>query len=795
MTLYEKSMNTLELPAVLEQLALRASSEGGKELCLQLRPSGDKFTVQHRLEETSAAKQMSGVKGSPSFFGLKDCRNALQRADMSGVLNTRELLDIAALLSCTRAAKAYADSGRDEEWKSTSLYGRFAALTANKFLEEKITLSIVGEDEISDGASKELLEIRRKIKAASARVRESLQKIISSPTYAKALQEPIITTRSDRFVVPVKAEHKNAIQGLVHDISSSGATVFIEPMSCVKANNEIRELRIEEKREIERILAELSADCAAYREPISTDYVILTELDFIFAKAKLSYELDCGEAKLSDKELLLKRARHPLLPKEKAVPIDISLGEEFDTLVITGPNTGGKTVSIKTMGLLSLMTLCGLHIPAADGSTVPVFSEILADIGDEQSIEQSLSTFSAHMTNIVGILAEAKENTLVLFDELGAGTDPVEGAALAIAIIERVRQYGACVAATTHYSELKVYALTSKGVQNASCEFNVNTLRPTYRLLIGIPGKSNAFAISERLGLASDVIEDAKGRVGVASARMEDVIEKLESRRQELEARQGEAERKLREAEAKLKDASRIRAELSVRLEMAEEKARREAADILADARRNAEAVFEELDRIRKMESGDADHRRVNEARAALRRSLNEQEEKLDALSDAGEEVSSEDAGKPVKPGDSVKLKTMGGVKADVISVNADGSLVLQAGILKVTALREDVIPIDAPKTEIKPPKGAGQKLQVSAVPREIDLRGMMSDEAVLYAERYLDQAVMGRLETCTIIHGKGTGALRAAIHNMLKKNKHVKTYRLGNFGEGEMGVTVVTLR
>ncbi len=789
MNRYEKSCMTLELPAVLELLAAEASSETAKEHCRALAPSADRGEVTRRLAETGAAKQMMVLRGSPSFSGAKDVRGQLARADMSGVLNTRELLDIASLLQCARLVRAY---GEGEEAESGPLGVLFRSLSANRYLEERITTAIVGEDEIADAASPELADIRRKLRVANAKVREALQKIITSPTYSKALQEPIITTRSDRYVVPVRADHKQAVPGLVHDISSSGATVFVEPMGAVKANNEIRELKAKERQEIERILAELSAECASFRESIERDFLALVSLDVIFAKAKLSYQMDADAPEISERELNLKRARHPLLAKGSAVPIDVRLGGEFDTLVITGPNTGGKTVSIKTMGLLSVMALCGLHIPAADGSCVPVFEKVLADIGDEQSIEQSLSTFSAHMTNIVGILEECGENTLLLFDELGAGTDPTEGAALAIAIIERVRGLGALTAATTHYAELKVYATTQKGVQNASCEFDVETLRPTYRLLIGIPGKSNAFAISRRLGLPEDIIEDAKRRVSTESASMEEVLEKLEYQRQLLEKDKLEISKKLREAEENAKQSAKLKAELSVRFEKAELKTRREAQQILDDARRQAEAVFDELDRIRKLEAKNKDHQEVNEARAALRRSMNAADETLAERFDekAEEQVSA----RPVQVGDTVQIKSMG-VKATVLSVAPDRTLQLQAGIMKVSAREDEVLLLEEAKVEVRPAERSAAALRSASVPTSVDLRGMTSDEAVLVMERYLDSAVMAKLKQVTVIHGKGTGALRQAVQSALKHNRQVKSFRIGNFGEGEMGVTVVELR
>ena len=788
---YEKSLQTLELPDVLALLAAQAVSETARAQAMALRPSGDRAVVVTRLGETSAAASMMVVKGSPSFSGVKDVRAALQRADMGGALNTRELLDIAGVLQAARCVRSY---GTGERQDKTSIDYLFSALQANRFLEEKIFTSITGEDEIADSASSELASIRRLIRAASARVHDALQKIISSPSYAKALQEPIITMRSERYVVPVKAEHKGAVPGLVHDVSASGATLFIEPMAAVKANNELRELRAREKTEIERILAELSAECAAHREDISSDFDVLVRLDLIFAKAKLAYQLDAIAPELTDKQLQLRRARHPLLPKDTAVPIDVSLGGEFDTLVITGPNTGGKTVTLKTIGLLAAMTQCGLHIPCADGSSMPVFDEIMADIGDEQSIEQSLSTFSAHMTNIVRILKDCDDRSLLLFDELGAGTDPAEGAALAIAIIERGRKCGALIAATTHYTELKVYATTQPGVMNASCEFDVDSLRPTYHLLIGIPGKSNAFAISERLGLPQEIISDARSRVSTESASMEATIEKLEQVRQLMERDRAEAARQLRAAEDARRKSERLQAELSVRLEKADEKARRDAERIIGDARRTADEVMRELDALRKMEKTDADHHRANDARAALRRKLNVAEDAAAAAHPQTQEKKV--SARPVRVGDTVQLRKMGDIKATVTAISADRTLSLRAGIMNVTAKEQDVYLLENEKPEAQKFAAAhAASLRNVAAESEIDLRGMDTMEAVAATERFLDNAVMAKLEKVTIIHGKGTGALRAAVQQSLRKNRAVKSYRLGRYGEGESGVTVVELK
>lgn len=790
MTQYEKSASTLELPAILEMLARKAVSEAAKERALALSPATDRASAARLLAETSAARGMMVKRGSPSFSGVKDVRASLSRADMGGCLNIRELMDIAGVLGAARQARSYAaGDGRGNE--KTCIDGLFNSLITNRFLEDKITGSIAGEDELADSASPELASIRRLIRAASSRVREALQKIISSPSYAKALQEPIITTRSERYVVPVKAEFKNAVPGLVHDVSASGATLFIEPMAAVKANNELRELRAREKTEIERILMELSADCAAHAEDISRDFGILVSLDLIFAKAKLSYDYEGMEPELSERSIVLRKARHPLLPKDTAVPIDLELGGEFDTLVITGPNTGGKTVTLKTIGLMCAMAACGLHLPAGDGSSVPVFDAVLADIGDEQSIEQSLSTFSSHMTNIVRILNECGPNTLILFDELGAGTDPTEGAALAISIIEYARKRGAVIAATTHYAELKVYATTAKGVVNASCEFDVATLRPTYRLLVGIPGKSNAFAISERLGVPQEVIEDAKGRVGTESASFEATIEKLEAVRQALEHDRDEAQKKLREAEENRKESAKLKVELSLRLEKAELKAKRDAERIIAEARETAESAFAEIDEMRRRANDAEDHRAANEARAELRRRLNEAEESF-----AERPAMPEEKRAPTRPavvGDTVEILSMG-VKAEVTGINKDGSLSLKAGIMNVTA-KQDEVRVTEPVKKKQAVTGGVTSFREAAVPAELDLRGMETLDAIPVMERYLDSAVMGKLHTVTIIHGKGTGALRQAVQQALRKNKAVKSFRLGRYGEGETGVTVVELK
>ena len=785
--LFEKSMATLELPRVLELLAGCAVTEEGRERSLALRPLNDREDVQRAQEETSAAVRLLVLKGSPGFSGIRPVGPSLQRADMGGSLNTRELLEVAAVL---RAARTAADYGAGEE--KTPISHLFHALTPNKFLEETITNSIVGEDEIADSASGELASIRRHMRATEAKVRDILQKIISS-NQSKYLQESIITIRSDRYVVPVKSEHKNAIPGLVHDVSSSGSTFFIEPMGVVKANNELRELLAKEKKEIERILAELSAQCAAHKVDIAEDYQLLIWLDAIFARAKLSLKLECTEPRLSDKYLRLRGARHPLLDPKKAVANDLELGERFDTLVITGPNTGGKTVTLKTLGLITLMAQCGLHIPAKDDSTVRVFSRVLADIGDEQSIAQSLSTFSSHMTNIVGILNEADDSTLILFDELGAGTDPVEGAALAAAIIESARGIGAQVAATTHYAELKVYAMTTPGVENASCEFNVETLAPTYRLVLGIPGKSNAFAISRRLGLPEYIIEKAAERLDAENVRFEDVLTRLDQQRQEMEQERDAARRLKLDMEQSAQKAREYREKLEAERAKVVERAQAEARSIIEEARAASDLAISQLKELKKRQ--DLDWQQVNDGRAEARRLLNEAER---GIGGSAPEMEAPPPTRPARKGDTVELVSMG-TKATVLSVNKDGVLQLQAGILKISAKQEEVRVVEgetqAQKEARRIISQAQHTLRTAAVPSQVDLRGMMTDEAIASLERFLDTAMMGKLETVTVIHGKGTGAVRSAVRTYLKRSRYVKSFRPGRYGEGEDGVTVVELK
>ena len=796
--LFEKSIRTLELPAVLELLARHAVSDEAKARCLRLRPSTEAAAVEHLLDETDAAKVRVGLHGSPSFAGVKDVSRPLDRADHGGVLNTRELLDIAGVLTAARRVSDY-DAERQEE--ATAIDRLFSALHVNRYLEDKIRSAILDEETIADTASPELADIRRSMRAAASKGRQILQRIISSPSYAKVLQEALITQRDGRFVVPVKAECKGSLPGLVHDVSSSGATLFVEPMGVVQANNELKELQAKEDKEIDRVLRILSGECAAQRENILYDYDLLVQLDTIFARAQLSYAMDAGRPLVRKRGGIdLKRARHPLLDPAKAVPVTVSLGGAYDTLVITGPNTGGKTVTLKTLGLLSLMAQCGLHIPAGDQSAVQVFTRILADVGDEQSIEQSLSTFSAHMANTVEILQQADDRSLILFDELGAGTDPVEGAALAIAIIQDVRAKGALTAATTHYAELKTFAMTTAGVENASCEFDVQTLRPTYRLLIGIPGKSNAFAISRRLGLEESVIENAKAQMDSESVRFEDVLTQLEEKRQRLEKAQGEADRLWRQREEDARKARTFREQMEKAKDNARAKGETEARRIVQQAQRQADEVFAELEQLRRQQR--ADYQSVNDRKADIRRRLNEAESELHRRDGSAEPIPAPT--RPIAVGDTVELS---GVRtgATVLAVNGDGTLLLQAGKMKMTVKAAQVRLLETAEEVEKKKKQSDAARQRSSgtvtlntgarASAELDIRGLETLEAESVVENYLDAASRAKLGSVTIIHGKGTGALRAAVHQILKKNRQVKSFRLGRYGEGEAGVTVVELK
>ena len=790
--LFETSIRVLELPRLLTMLERHAVSAEAKARVQRLAPADDYGEVSRLLDETDAARKMILLRGSPTFAGVKPVAEPLGRAERGGALNTRELLDIAGVLANARRVRDY----YREDDEGTAIDRMFLALHPNRFLEEKITSAILDENEIADTASAELAEIRRHKRAAAAKGRQILQRIISSPSYRSVLQDALITQRGGRFVVPVKAECRGELPGLVHDTSSSGATLFIEPMGVVQANNELKELEAKEEKEIDRILYALSSEAAGFSRDILWDYDLLVRLDLIFARGELSCEMNAMRPALrKDGSVYLRHARHPLLDPAKAVPIDIELGRSFDTLVITGPNTGGKTVSLKTLGLLCLMAQCGLHIPSDDRSEVSIFTAVLADIGDEQSIEQSLSTFSAHMKNIVQILDEADEHSLILFDELGAGTDPVEGAALAIAVIEQARAQGAKIAATTHYAELKTFAMTTAGVENASCEFDVETLCPTYRLLIGIPGKSNAFAISKRLGLSESVIEKAKAQMDSESIRFEDVLTQLEQKRQQLEKEKVEVDRLYQQREEDARKAREFRTQMERAKENARNRGEAEAKRLLAEAKSAADETFRALDALRK-EQRKLDAQQMNAQRAQIMHGLKEARESVGVRDESAEPIPR--PSRPIRAGDLVEIP---GTKrqAEVTAVKGD-VLALRAGALQMRVKADEVRLIEDDEraaAKKKTPQFAPSQriLHAAAAARELDIRGMETLEAESVLASYIDSAVLAHLETVTIIHGKGTGALRKAVHEQLRRNKAVKSFRLGNFGEGESGVTVVELK
>ena len=796
--LFEKSIRTLELPAVLEKLAAKAVSDAAKERCLRLTPATDTQEVLHLLDETDAAKERLGLHGSPSFSGVKDVSAALTRADHGGMLNTRELLDVAGVLTASRRVSEY-DAQRQGE--ATVLDRLFSSLHTNRYLEDKIRSAILDEETIADTASSELADIRRKMRLAATKGRQILQRIISSPSYAKVLQEALITQRDGRFVVPVKAECKGSLPGLVHDISSSGATLFVEPMGVVQANNELKELEAREQKEIDRILRQLSAECAAQMENILWDYDILVQLDVIFARAQLSYQLNASRPEVRRRGgITLRRARHPLLDQAKAVPITVELGEQFDTLVITGPNTGGKTVTLKTIGLLTLMAECGLHIPADHGSAISVFRQVLADIGDEQSIEQSLSTFSAHMTNIIDIMGQAGDRSLVLIDELGAGTDPVEGAALAMAVLEDLHFKGAKIAATTHYAELKAYALETPRVENGCCEFNVATLSPTYRLLIGVPGRSNALAICERLGMDMCVVDRAKELVNNENVRFEDVVDKLEENRRRMEEEHERAKELTAKARVELEKAEKRLAEVDSLREAEIEKAKAQAAKLTQQAKRESYALLDELDRLKKEKEKTKDAADLaRRARAAVRKGLGAIDEAVDPVVAMGVENDGYVLPRELKKGDTVLIADLGKEATVLSPVDRNGNVEVLAGAAKTRVKLKNLRLIENAPKKRSPNSGARRtgvesKMNMDASAR-LDVRGLTVDDCIMELDRYIDYMLRMGLGEFTIVHGKGTGALRSAVNQYLRKSPYVKSFRLGVYGEGEDGVTIVVLK
>ncbi len=792
MSISERHIHSLELDKVLERLANLATCEESRERCLKLRPDTDYPEVVRSMEKTLAAHSLTGRFGTPTVLDMKNCMGAVKRAEIGSQLTPVELLRVNQVLKAVKNLKVWSNHFEGEENALTEMFNSLYPL---KNLEETITTAILSEEEIADNASRELLNIRRKIVSAGQKARNTLDNMIRSQTYQKYLQDNIITQRDGRFVIPVKSEHRAEIPGLVHDTSSSGATIFIEPMSIVEANNEIRVLKNKEKQEIDRILAEISAQVGENADFIRTSYETAVEIDVILSKARLAWEMNCAVTTIrNDGKIKLVKARHPLIDKDKVVPTNIELGYDFDTLVITGPNTGGKTVSIKTLGLMTLMIMCGMMIPVSDGSEVSVFKNVLVDIGDEQSIEQSLSTFSGHMTNIVSILEKTDDKSLVLVDELGAGTDPIEGAALAVSIIEKLREKGAKVAATTHYAEIKMYALETDGVENGCCEFDVATLKPTYRLLIGVPGRSNAFAISSKLGLADDIIDRAKELVSTENTRFEDVVSKLETSRQQMEEARHEAEKQRAEAEKIRNEIEKHREVLEKEKEREIDKARQEAQKIIQEVTAKSNNMMEELDKIIKEKDRDDFSAMVAGGKGTFRANM----KKLEELADPVTKKKSVNyiPPRPLQKGDTVIIVDLGKEGTITSEPDKSGMVMVQAGTIRTKVNVKDLRLCEKKKQKKQSSvsfKGTGAAHR--EVKMEVDLRGMDSVEAIMEVDRFIDNAILNHQSVIYVIHGKGTGVLRNAVQNHLRKHKCVKSFRLGVYGEGESGVTVVELK
>lgn len=796
----EKTLNTLEFNKIIDMLVDCAATEGAKARAGALMPTSDIEVVRDRQRRTDDAKRLINAKGYPSFSAPESVTAAADRAYKGAILSPRELLDIASLLRSAAALLDYIEINIPFE---TVLEPIFRRMLPNPDLERRITRAIVSEELIADEASPALADIRRKIRNTNNKIKDTLQGYVGG-VKIKYLQENIVTMRNGRYVIPVKAEYRGEIKGLVHDTSSSGATIFVETMAVVEANNELKSLEAEETHEIERILSSFSAEVADFSSAITANYHNITDLSFIYACATLAMQMRAEMPEITiDRRISLRRARHPLIPKDRVVPIDVSIGGEFDTLIITGPNTGGKTVTLKTLGLFALMAQSGLQIPAAEGSVLGVFSEVLVDIGDEQSIEASLSTFSSHMVTVSEILKNVGPHSLALFDELGSGTDPIEGAALAIAILEKTRAAGALSAATTHYAELKIYALNTEGVQNASCEFDVETLRPTYRLVVGTPGRSNAFAISRKLGIDPSVISRAEELINKDDKRFEDVIDRLEADRVEMERARAESERILRESR---EERERAEAELKAKIAKSEEEIQKmliKARQILDSARATSEFIFKQLDDIRRQENREKRDEMAQRARAEVERRLRESEAMFEGV-DVREIALDDDyvLPRPLKVGDRVYLTTVG--KEGVVTATADkkGLVSVTAGILK-TKVTEDKLRLidgdvkfvrrDEPKPKVN--EGKVKRTVVSNFKPELDVRGMIGDDAWFLVDKYIDDAILAGIKIIRIIHGKGTGALRAALWKYFKTDKRIKSYRHGEYGEGDAGVTVLELK
>ena len=799
----EKALKTLEYTKIIDQLTEYASTEMGKQMCRELQPSCDLGTIRQSQTETTDALTRVRMKGSLSFGGVKDVRGSMKRLEIGSSLGIPELLAVSSLLTVAARAQSYGRHEKSEEFPDDSLDERFRALDPLTPVNNEIKRCLPSEDEVSDDASPGLAKVRRSMKIVGGRVHTQLNSILnSSRTY---LQDAVITMRDGRYCLPVKAEYKSQVPGMVHDQSSTGSTVFIEPLAIVKLNNELRELEIQEKREIEFVLAALSSQLMPYTDAILSDLSILAELDFIFAKAALSRHYNCVEPKFNNKRYInIKDGRHPLLNPKQVVPINIWVGDSFDLLIVTGPNTGGKTVSLKTVGLFTLMGQSGLHIPAFEGSELAVFDNVFADIGDEQSIEQNLSTFSAHMTNIVSILNEADANSLCLFDELCSGTDPTEGAALAIAVLNFLHNMTCRTIATTHYSELKVFALTAPGVENACCEFNVETLRPTYRLLIGIPGKSNAFAISRKLGLPDYIIDEAKNQMEQKDESFEDLLANLENSRVTIEKEREEIASYKQEIETLKNRLQQKEERFSEQKEKMLSKAREEAQKILQDAKDTADQTIRNINKLAK---SSGVNKELEAERTKLRGNIQYVDKKLAVKKTAAPKKAV--SAKKLRLGDTVRVLSMN-LKGTVSSLpNAKGDLYVQMGILRSLVNIRDLEMVEEASitgpglsgTHTGGSRGSGSgssKIKMSksfSVSPEVNLIGMTVDEAIPVLDKYLDDAYLAHLPQVRVVHGRGTGALKAGVHRHLKKLSYVKEYRLGEFGEGDTGVTIVTFK
>ena len=791
-----KALKTLEYNKIIDKLTEFAGSALAKEMCRNLQPSTDLYEIQALQKETSDALSRIYQKGAVSFRGVRDIRGSIKRLEIGAIIGINELLSICSLLEVCSKVKAYSRNDRDPDFED-SLEAMFQALQPLTPVSSEIRRCIASEEELNDDASPALFKIRRSMRQINDKVHAQLQTMVngSARTY---LQDAVVTMRNGRYCIPVKAEHRGQIPGMIHDQSSTGSTLFVEPMAVIKLNNDLRELELKEEKEIEMILATLSARCGEETETLRDDLDLLTKLDFIFARAQLSRSMNGTQPDFNEEgRILIKKGRHPLLDKKKVVPIDIQLGKDFELLIITGPNTGGKTVSLKTVGLFTLMGPAGLHIPAFDHSELSVFHEVFADIGDEQSIEQSLSTFSAHMTNTVSILKEADDRSLVLFDELGAGTDPTEGAALAIAILSNLHRRGSRVMATTHYSELKVFALSTPGVENGCCEFDVETLRPTYRLLIGVPGKSNAFAISQKLGLSQDIIEEAKTHLTKQDEDFEDLLADLEQKRVTIEQERDQInsyKEEIRELKQRLESKQE-------KLDLSRDKILREANEqarnILQEAKDYADTTIRNFQKYGKAAGVSA--KDMEKERGKLREKMSTVDKKLSAKNAAPKKSHKQLTAKDLHIGDSIKVLSLN-LKGTVSTLpDAKGNLFVQMGILRSQVNIRDLEKLD--DTVItggnfsKTGSGKIKMSKSASVSTEINLLGKTVDEAIMELDKYLDDAYIAHLPSVRIVHGKGTGALRKGVHNYLRRQKHVKSYRLGEFGEGDAGVTIVEFK